>query len=164
MEEKITICKCGFVEDNHMFRHDFEPLIQVEIKKIDDKYIFVFDSIGFPTNTKTVCSYPNCSGSKKMHSWNTQHNFEPKEINFREIRLCVPNSVLQMYEKDCIEKIRKNETGNTFSDSIGYKNIFTSSSCFGLIVYLNIKNLNPNDKISVFNEEDDEIKYELISS
>lgn len=165
MQNKITICKCGFVETNHMFRHDFEAVADVEIKNENDKFVFAFDSSKFPVNTKTICSFPGCSGSKKMHSWNTQHNFDPKEISFKEIRLCVPSDVLQQFEKECIKKIQeKNIRTDSKYEDVNYANYFTSESCFGFKAFLNIRNLQQQDKIYVFNEDDDEIKYELVTS
>lgn len=154
MQKELSVCSCGFTEDNHMFRHDFKHVLKVQLNKNETGLVFELDIKEFPVKSIKKCGFPGCSGNKALHVRNTSHNFQPVEVMTREIRLCIPNDILEQYSKEgLVVDTSKNEM-------FGTEPLLKDTLTF--VAKLKIDGLSPTDTIAVFDENDYDLKYVLV--
>ena len=136
--QSFYICHCGYTSDNHMFRHEFEKKCKVVRTKKKGGEKFILNAEDFKLNSKTICSVPQCSAKKEIHSSDMiHHEFQPVEKFYRHIKLALPPDTVCNYT----------DPQGHRCDTVIEKHLDIGSHKFKTIVtVLNLKN---NDIINV---------------
>lgn len=160
-KQQFEVCYCGSTtRNNHHFRHLFEPVTTVTLIKINDKPVFEFDASNFKKLSLITCNYPGCSGPEGMHRGGDIHRFEPKETFYKDIKLCIPETILENYVKENnIINIRNLQRLNNIVRDITEPDLSTG---FAPVISLKISNFGASDKIRISNENYGELKYVLV--
>jgi hypothetical protein len=77
--DTIVTCYCGNTEDNHRFRHIFDPRISIDVcEDVDEKRMFRVDATQWKLLKKEGrCDVPQCGAAKSLH-WNGEKEEEKK--------------------------------------------------------------------------------------
>ena len=132
-------CHCGYPKDNHNFRHAISE-IPVHRTKEYDIESFLLDANLYPTSKSTKCGKQDCNGVIGIHNTpGLQHHYIPVEFSYRTIQLVLPIDTIC---NKCNITTSKHNTVMTHH--------FTTK--------VSIQNKEVNDRVFVFNPEDDDKK------
>lgn len=82
---KYKICWCGNDQDNHRFKHNYEPIIFV--KKKSKKIIL--NANNYPTKHLHRCE--DCTAIEVIHDgFNVKHDYKRIDFDRREINFSIP--------------------------------------------------------------------------
>jgi len=157
------LCHCGFPENNHHFKHEFEGKIKVEKKEC-----FVIDANRFPIEHKIICSFPQCKLSQKIHdslytpeeleiinqNGKITHEFQPQTIKERKLSFMVPLEAKCLSCNKTLETHDKVPSGIKMLDSdlhsFSAPVLFLNRKPYDIVILQHPKNLNY--KFSPLNE------------
>jgi hypothetical protein len=149
----MKICHCGCPKEQHNFRHEFQP--SVTVNTISDGKI-TLDILDYPLETQTICEVDGCKGSVKMHNaMYITHPFKPKTKTYRHLKFMVPSSTLCTAELtvnylETDEQQRRKCNLPLSKHSLDSDHHFTHP--------IEILNSTPEDRISIFDIRDEDIK------
>lgn len=91
-KETFSLCYCGNPENDHYFRHIFEPKIKITKYSNDEGDRFETDANDWPAKKHVgSCSFPQCSAGEPLHGTIIKHEFKPKEnYEWHEISFKLP--------------------------------------------------------------------------
>jgi hypothetical protein len=145
----ITCASCGYPENNHNFRHIFKKSILEQVYNI-----FYTDCNQYPFQEKEICGQDQCSGKKFIHGSIIQHEYIPKIIKYRNIKIYIPDNA-ECCHSDC----KDSEANRTVENHV--PNPFKPPT-HKFTVNLFLKNKQENDIISVVSKNDVKIDYKLV--
>lgn len=158
------ICHCGNTKDHHNFRHRFEKTVCVKHTILDGCDKFEMDIQKFPVRIGTKCAVPQCSLIAGLHGTRVlEHEFQPIEYSYHDAKFTVPKATKCSYiinkytveesKTGCattIEKLGKCMLSLEKHTEMSQLHPFTTKIVF--------KHKTDNDKITVVDPEDDDIK------
>ena len=164
----IKVCHCGFGEDNHYFRHDYENKVKIKKDSIERYTINAHD---YPISKGVKCGFQDCKAEAFGHSpihidmtlsqdereklrekyrYLIEHVYSPVEYEYRNINFVLPqDSICNHIEYD--------KEGNFVRCSLSLEN-HRKVLTHHFTTYIHIDNLNEKDKVNIQDEEDEDRK------
>lgn len=91
-EKTIVLCRCGYEQENHFFRHIFVPRYELVIET-KEKPIVKIQSNQFPLVQSELCAYKQCGQYRGLHGVIIKHEFVSDTKKRRQIKICLPQSL-----------------------------------------------------------------------
>lgn len=155
------ICWCGNTQDDHNFKHEYDPCI--EVHKTDGN-AFSFSALSFPVKKEERCSVRYCTATKWVHRKPSNrvseiinpvtiidHEFDPVPYMYREIKFSVPEGT------HCIHK---NSKGELCGIPISTHSRLLPDHHFTIKVL--IKDIDEKDKVKITYRKDEDLKITRI--
>jgi len=82
--DEIILCKCGYPDNDHNFRHDFQPEIFIERWKDGLGDFYKVDATEFTSvKIEGKCKVSQCGAIKNLHGPIIKHEFVPDNTIFQ---------------------------------------------------------------------------------